>query len=198
MMRPPRFITTLRRDRRGISAVEFALVAPVFFTLLIGSMDLAHWVFARAQLAGAVTAAARSNALETANTATADALVLARVQPIMPDVSLDSTRKSYFDFSDIGRPERWTDSNNNNRCDNNETYIDENGSGSWENDVGAVGNGGANDVVVYSVTATFTPVFKIPFMPDKWNERSFSATAVRKNQPFAVQNARRTATGRCR
>lgn len=192
-----RFMRSLRRDADGISAVEFALVAPVFFTLLIGSLDLAHWILARSQLNGAVNAASRSSALESGNTTTADAMVLERLRPILPGVTITSTRRFYFDFSDIGRAERWTDANGNGTCDNRETFIDENGSHAWENDVGSIGNGGANDVVVYTVTARFSPVFKIPFAPSQWNDRSFTATAVRKNQPYALQNARGTATGQC-
>jgi hypothetical protein len=187
----------LQADCTGVAAVEFATVAPVFLVLLMGSLDAGHTLYTRSVLSGAVEAAARSSALETGNTAQADAMVNEMVAPIAPGMRLTTSRLSYFDFSDIGRPERWTDSNGNDTCDGGEVYIDENRSGGWDEDVGTIGNGGANDVVVYEVRITYDPVFAVPFLPASWLERSASATAVRKNQPFALQRAYSTTTGTC-
>ena len=102
-----------------------------------------------------------------------------------------------FDFVDIGRPERWNDGNNNGQCDNNETYVDENSNGDWDKDIGVTGNGGASDVIIYTVVVKYTPVFRIPFMPAKWYERTLTSTAVRKNQPFAQQTALGSNSGIC-
>lgn len=188
---------SLAEERSGVAAIEFAVVAPVFLVLLMGSLDAGHVIYTRSVLSGAVEAAARSSALETGNTSEADAMVRDMVEPIAPGMELETSRLSYFDFSDIGRPERWTDSNGNDMCDDGEVYIDENRSGAWDEDVGTVGNGGANDVVVYEVRITYDPVFAVPFVPASWLERSASATAVRKNQPFALQRAYSTTTGTC-
>ena len=76
-------------------------------------------------------------------------------------------------------------------------YVDENGSGQWEADVGKAGNGGAGDVVIYTVRATYTPLFKIPFMSETWNSRTMTASAVKKNQPFGDQAALATTAGTC-
>jgi len=187
----------LQMDCAGVAAVEFATVAPVLLVLLMGSLDAGHTLYTRSVLSGAVEAAARSSALETGNTAQADSMVNEMVSPIAPGMRLTTSRLSYFDFSDIGRPERWTDSNGNDTCDDGEVYIDENRSGGWDEDVGTIGNGGANDVVVYEVRITYDPVFAVPFLPASWLERSASATAVRKNQPFALQRAYSTTTGIC-
>jgi hypothetical protein len=66
----------------------------------------------------------------------------------LPGVTVTSTRKAYYDFTDIGRAEKWTDSNNNRVCDNGEPYTDENGDGSWNADIGEAGNGDAGDVIL--------------------------------------------------
>lgn len=42
---PSRFKPTLRRWQRGAAIVEFALVAMIFFTLLIGIMEFGRWMF---------------------------------------------------------------------------------------------------------------------------------------------------------
>lgn len=187
----------LGSDRSGVSATEFALVAPVFLTLLVGILDVGQMGYGNAVLNGAVQKAARDSALETGNTDAADEVVKKIVAPVFPGATYSSARSSYYDFADIGRPERWNDANNNGTCDNNEGYVDENENGAWDADIGLDGNGGANDVVVYSVTATYRPVFRVPFLPEKWQLRSVTGSAVKKNQPFADQREYGSTAGVC-
>jgi hypothetical protein len=152
---------------------------------------------AKSVLNGAVQKAARNASLETANTAAADTLVADSVRPIVPGATFTSTRKSYYDFADIERAEHWNDANNNGTCDNNETYTDENRSGLWDADIGVSGNGGADDVIIYTVTASFKPFFSVPNVPVLSNTRTITASAVKKNQPFADQPAYGSTTRSC-
>ena len=177
--------------------MEFALVAPVFLTMVIGMFDIGQMAYAKSVLSGAVQHAARESSLETGDTARADQIVRDMVGPLLPSTAIISTRVSYYDFADIGRKERWNDLNNNGTCDNSESYVDENRSGSWEADIGTSGNGGAGDVVLYTVTASYTPMFRIPFVPGPWNQRNLQSTAVRKNQPFADQTRYGASSGTC-
>ena len=52
-------------DRSGATAVEFAFIAPVFLTMVMGIMDFGHSVYARAELNGSVQQAARSSTMES-------------------------------------------------------------------------------------------------------------------------------------
>lgn len=117
--------------------------------------------------------------------------------PSCRGAEITSKRVSYYDFVDVGRAERWNDGNGNGICDEDETYTDENSNGQWDEDIGVNGNGGANDTVVYTVTARYSPAFPIPFMPDAWRDATLTATAVKKNQPFANQAEYGTAAGSC-
>lgn len=192
-----RSVGRLRRDERGNALTEFAIVAPVFLTLLLGTFDIGQMVYAKSVLNGAVEQAARKSSLEGGDTDAADKMVERMVRPILPGVVVESERKSYFDFVDVGRAEIFTDANHNETCDNGESYTEEVNIGQWDEDIGQDGNGGANDVVIYTVTATYAPTFKIPFAPASWNERKLTSTAVRKNQPFAAQQAYGTGGGTC-
>ena len=195
--RVPSHLQRLLPDRGGMAAIEFAIVAPVFLTMLIGIFDIGQMAYGRSVLSGAAQNAARSSALETANTTRADEAIREKVAPILPGAEVSSTRVSYYDFSDIGRAERWNDADSDGTCDDGEIYVDENGSGGWDADIGVIGNGGASDVVVYTVTATYTPVFKVPFAPESWNERRLTVSLVRKNQPFADQEEYGSEAGVC-
>ncbi|OCC24504.1 pilus assembly protein TadE [Croceicoccus estronivorus] len=185
-----RHVTRLRKlvaDRSGAAIPEFALAVPIWLMLLMGVLDLGQLAYAKSVLNGAVQDAARSSSLETADTAVADDKVERMVSTIAPHASLTASRLSYYDFADIGRPEAWNDADSDGICNNGETYTDENGNGQWDADIGGTGNGGANDVVLYTVTITYERLFKMPFLPGS-KERSITATAVKKNQPYANQD----------
>lgn len=187
-------VRRLARADDGIAVTEFGLIAPVFLMLMMGFYDISHMAYARSVFSGAVERAAREAALESGDPDDADDMVEDLISPILPGVELETSRLSYFDFADIDRPEPFTDANGNDVCDNGEAYVDQNSNSSWDPDIGQDGNGGANDVVMYTVTATYEPIFKIPFLPEAWNERTLTASAVRKNQPFGDQLARTNAT----
>lgn len=183
--------------RDGVTAIEFGILAPVFLLLMLGTFDIGQMIYGRAILNGAVQQAARSSSLETANTTDADQKVREAILPILPGATMTSERVSYYDFADIGRPEAWDDSNNNAICDNGESYTDENGNGMWDSDVGTSGNGGAGDVVLYTVNISYVPTFPVPFLNNQDGRRTFTATAVKKNQPFADQAEYGSEAGTC-
>ena len=187
----------LLRDSKGAALLEFAFVAPVFITLLLGILNIGQMVYGKVLLAGAVAEAARSATFETADVSVADARVAGIVEHILPGVEITSERKSYYDFPDVSRAEKWNDTNHNGTCDNSETFTDENKNAEWDDDIGVDGNGSANDTVVYTVTATYKPAFTIPFAPQDWSRTSIEASAVKKNQPFALQAEYGTSAGSC-
>ncbi|HEX7709910.1 MAG TPA: TadE family protein [Sphingomonadaceae bacterium] len=184
----------LRKDCSGSVLVEFALTAPLWIYLVMSSLDLGQLAYAKSILDGATQDAARNASLETGDTTAADAMVAKQVRRIAPGATVTTSRVSYYDFADIGRPEKWTDKDRDGECDNSEPYTDENGNGQWDADIGKSGNGGADDVVMYTVTVTYDRLFKMPLSPGV-STRTISATAVRKNQPFASQEGYNESAG---
>ncbi|HMT45675.1 MAG: hypothetical protein RL702_1959 [Pseudomonadota bacterium] len=187
----------LARARDGVAATEFALIAPVFLVLMMGIFNVGQTAYGSSVLNGAVQKAARESSLESGDTDAADAMVRELATPVFPGATFTSERTSYYDFADIGRPEKFNDQNNNGECDGGETYVDENSNGGWDRDIGRSGNGGANDVVVYTVQVRFQPVFRIPFAPEQWGWKTLTASALKKNQPFADQQEYGSSGGTC-
>ena len=187
----------LLRDPTGATAIEFAIVAPVFLLLMLGTANIGQMLYGKILLNGAVEQAARSSSTENGDTTAADTMVQSIVGPLLPGATFTTARYSYYDFSDVGRAEKFTDTNADGTCDNNETYIDENGNGAWDRDIGVSGQGDANDVVVYQVTVRYLPVFRVPFMPNQWSQFTLTSKSVKKNQPFAVQARYATTTRIC-
>lgn len=53
------WLRAIRRDRRGAAAIEFALVAPLFLSLLIGTAELSRWAWGAAATRDLAARAAR-------------------------------------------------------------------------------------------------------------------------------------------
>lgn len=184
-------IATLRDDRKGATAVEFALVSPVLVLLLMGLFDMGFAVYANTMLQGALQRAARSSTVEGAagTLGVIDNAVAAEIHPVVPDASLVFSRKAYVNFTDVGLPEDFTDSNGNGACDAGEPYEDANGSGTWDRDRGAAGLGGARDAVLYTVTMTYTRKFPMASLIGMSETVTNRASTVLRNQPYAMQKS---------
>ncbi|MDP3550554.1 MAG: pilus assembly protein [Novosphingobium sp.] len=188
----------LRTDKRGVTTIEFALVAPVFLMVIVGCLDLGQMVYAKGVLDGAVEKAARDSSLETGDTSLADGMVKNTITKVLPNATVSSTRKSYFDFTNANKGEDLDDENGDGECSEDESFTDLNGNDRWDEDLGEDGNGGANDVIVYTVTVAYDPVFAVPLVPIDWSRREIESTAVKRNQPFALQDGSYTSQpGKC-
>jgi Flp pilus assembly protein TadG len=189
---------SLLRDRRGVSAVEFGLTAPILFLVVFGSLQVAQGYYVRTVLTGSINAAARKSSLQSGqtNSTTLDTLVAKSIKYVMPTASVTFTRKNYAQFTSVGMPEDFTDTNANGSYDSTECFVDMNGNRTWDSDMGQTGLGGANDVVVYTVTVTYKQWFGFAKMFGLPEYQTVPQTTILMNQPFATQ-ATRTGTSVC-
>jgi Flp pilus assembly protein TadG len=181
-----RAIRQLAKDRRGASAVEFALVLPVLLIALLGLLDLGYNMYTATLLEGTIQASARASTLEdaAASTATIDGLVTKAVQDVAPGATLTFKRTAYPSFSSANKPEDYTDTNKNGKCDAGEPFEDVNENGTWDTDQGVSGTGGARDVVVYLVTVTYPRPFPVASMFGASPTFTMKAQTVLTNQPW--------------
>lgn len=194
-----RLLRALRHDREGVTAVEFGLISPVLFMMLLGLFDVAHGVYTTSMVNGAMQSAARNMTIEGAllREAEVDQRVIADVRAVVPTNATVTLRKlKYFDFNDVGRPEDWTDTNNDGICNNNEPYVDVNGNNQWDSNRGANGIGGARDVVLYTATVSYPRLFPIYRFVGMSQNASIQGSTVLRNQPFDEQS-RVTTTRNC-
>lgn len=190
--------TALLRDRRGTSAVEFALTSPILFLVIAGTLDMAQGYYVNTVLQGAVNAAARKSSLQSGQTSTAtlDTLVSGMIKYVMPKASVTFIRKNYSEFSGVGMPEDFTDTNKNGKYDVTECFVDMNGNALWDSDMGKTGLGGANDIVAYTVTVNYKRMFGFGSYLGLPANQTIRGTTILKNQPFATQSTR-TGTSVC-
>ncbi|MEC9066313.1 MAG: TadE/TadG family type IV pilus assembly protein [Pseudomonadota bacterium] len=187
----------LRRDREGVTIIEFAIVAPVLLVFIFGILDLGHGLYMQSVLQGTVQNAGRDAGLESGRVGQAaiDADVRERIKAVMPyldDDDIAIERQNYETFSDVDVPEDFDDTNGSGAYDDNECFTDRNNNGQWDPDVGADGLGGADDVVQYEVTVTYDRLLPFWRMLDLPHRGVAQATTVMRNQPFGQQATRRS------
>lgn len=195
-----RTLARLRDDTSGATIVEFALVAPVLFTMLFGLFDVGHNMYTAQMLQGAIQKAARDSTIEGAasNTTSLDAKVTTAVRAVAPGSTLAFSRKSYSTFTSVSRPEDYDDLNKNGTCDANEPFEDANGNKAWDKDVGNAGFGSARDAVLYTVTVTYKRFFPIyALIPGQTKNFTMTTTTVLRNQPYGVTASTPPGTGNC-
>ena len=180
----------LRGDDRGVTVIEFAIVAPVMLLMMFGLMELTFQAYVQSTLDGAVNASARTATTEksAADQSQLDAKVTSQVQTVIKSAQLTFERKNYETVSDIGKPELFTDVNGNGRRDPKECFIDYNRNNKWDADRGRDGQGGADDFIEYKAIANYKRLFPMAMfgLPDRAQLTSIS---VLRNQPYSGQGA---------
>ncbi|KQM41389.1 TadE/TadG family type IV pilus assembly protein [Sphingomonas sp. Leaf10] len=184
-------IARLNRDRRGATFVEFALLAPVLLLLLMGLFDLSYRSYVQALLTGALQQAARNGTLEgnatTSAAAAIDEQVIRQVRPVAANLTWTSKRSYYRNYDGVDA-EPFDDANRNNKYDPGECFTDMNGNRLWDADPGLDGQGGANDITIYTVEVTYPRLFPLTGLMGLPPDQKISATSALKNQPYDTQS----------
>lgn len=196
--RPARRRGLLRRvlrNNRGVSVVEFALIAPVFIGMLLVVFEFGFAFYAKAVLQGAVEEAARTASLENTSWDRLSDRVNRQVRNVIPasdadtEISFDLDPVYYANYVDINLPEDFEDNNNNNEWDSDECFVDRNGNGVYDTDVGLSGRGGAQDVVTITATLTYVRPFPLWKLFQLDSTQTIRVSTYLRNQPFSAQAA---------
>ena len=181
------------RNDQGVSAVEFALIAPVFFGILLVAFEFGFAFYARAILQGAVEEAARTASLENTQWDEIENLVNNKVRQVIPvsdsetEISFDLDPTYYANYVDLELPEDFEDDNNNNEWDPEECFVDRNSNTTYDVDIGLSGRGGAQDVVVIDATLVYNRPFPIWGLFNLEQTQTIRISTFLRNQPFSAQ-----------
>lgn len=188
----------LLRDNRATSTVEFALIAPALLMSLAGLFEYSHNIYTRTMLEGAIQKAARDSTIEGAEgrAETIDENVTRAVSHIVPRADVAFSRKAYSSFTDVSRPESYTDTNDDGVCNAGEPFEDVNANATWDEDRGRTGQGSARDAVLYEVTVTYQSYFPVAEFLGLDSNNVTKASTVLRNQPYDEQDTM-LAMGNC-
>ena len=179
------------RDDAGATALEFAILTPIFIILLFALVEFSTISFAKSVLEGATTITSRLGKTGYTNETQSREdmlrqLLTEKSHGILDPAKIRITTLIYQGFSTIGAAEPLTDQNGNGQWDAGETFADINGNGEWDSDMGEAGLGGAGDIVVYTVTYPWdvkTPMLE-DIMENENGEFLISSSAVVRNEPY--------------
>lgn len=184
------------RRSEGTAAVEFAFIASILAILVIGTMEVARILFATSVLEGGLREAARFGITgqeldQDARKALVVDIIKAHGAGVVNITDGDVKASSYDNFSAIGQPEPFVDSDDGGPLDNGtydigEVYTDVNCNGQWDADQGQPGLGASNEVVLYTVSYDLPMMTGIlsPFM-GKDGKFPIEASVAVRNEPFS-------------
>lgn len=184
------FLSTLKQEKQGVAAVEFALVVPTFLILLMGGFEVGYTLYIQSVLNGEVQKAARDSSLETGGTSATqtavDTILRNTLLALNNSATITIKRNTYQNFTkaEARQPE---DANGNGVCELGETWYDRNYSGSYDDDGGVDGQGGAKDVVVYEAFVSYPRIFPVAKLIGLSSNVNLEARTVLANQPFGEQ-----------
>ena len=176
-------------DDSGATLVEFGLVAGPFILMLLGIMDLGY--------RGYVDTVSKSVLHQVARDASTGEMTVAEIKQqvndglddlVLKDAVIEVTTESYFDFTNIGKPEKLTtDINGNGEADPGDCYIDNNKNDEFDIDYGIAGTGGPDDIVSYKIEITSPRLFPLASMIGLNETMTISNSTAVRNQPFGAQ-----------
>lgn len=182
------FIQRLRGDLRGVTIVEFALIAPMMIMVMLVVTDFGYRMYVGALVEGTVHRAARRATIGTQTEAQIDDYIRAQLRPIGWRSTIDIEKMNYYEYSGVQKPEKITqDTAPFGSYNVGDCYEDMNGNNVYDTVSGRTGLGGSDDIVYYKVTATFPRVVPLLAILGWSNTEKVTANSVVRNQPFAAQ-----------
>lgn len=179
------------RDLRGVSAVEFAIMAPVLIMTVTGILEVSMMLAVSSLIEGGLRDAARYG---ITGYVPAGSTREEEIKKIIGEATIglvDMTKAEittlvYPSFGDIGQPEPWDDQNSNGVYDIGEPFTDINSNGQWDPDMGAAGLGGPGEIVLYKIKydlGLMTPLLA-PIMGGADGKVTLRASIAVRNEPY--------------
>ncbi|MEO9600675.1 TadE family protein [Parasphingorhabdus sp.] len=176
-------------DQTGATLVEFGLIAGPFLLMLLGIMDIGYRGYVDTVAESVLHRVARDASI---GEMTADE-ISEQVNDGLEDLVLKNavvtvSTESYYDFTNIGKPEKLTtDNNGNGTVDPGDCYIDNNGNGEFDVDYGVGGTGGPDDIVNYKIHIVSPRLFPLASMIGLDENMTITNSTAVRNQPFGAQ-----------
>ncbi|MEH3106890.1 MAG: pilus assembly protein [Sphingomonas fennica] len=178
----------LLRDTRGVSAVEFAIIAMPMLIAFLGVIDLGMRQYMSSLLQDSMDQAARQVTVGGVTPAAITTFVNDRMRMVLPGSNTVVTPQSYSNFSKVGKPEPiTTDTAPIGSYNTGDCFTDLNRNGRWDANGGAGGHGTGDDVVYYTAVARYPAIMPMRALLGWSDTTEVSATMMMRNQPYAAQ-----------
>ncbi|MBI1273961.1 MAG: pilus assembly protein [Alphaproteobacteria bacterium] len=179
-----------QNGERGSTAVEFAFIAPVLFSVMLGTIEVSMIMFVQHQLEGAAYNASRTGKTGykeagKTQTETIKAALIKHLSNVIDTDEITISSEAYTTFSKVGQPEPYVDANGNGHWDTGENFTDVNGNGTYDTDQGKTGAGSSSEIVVYTIGYPWK--IMTPLMSEIFGNNGdypLEAKIVVRNEPY--------------
>jgi Flp pilus assembly protein TadG len=186
-----KFLTRFRQDREGTAIIEFAIVAPMLFLLLIGIIEVGLIFFTTIVLEGATNIGSRIGRTGYTPTGmTREDYIRSQIVSFsggyLDPADLQIDMLAYQGFNNINQPEPCHIAVCTEQTTNPSEFDDINGNGHWDPDQGIAGAGNGRAIVLYRVNydwPIFTPMMR-GVLGDPNGNFPIGAIATVRNESF--------------
>ena len=181
----------LRDNRRGATIVEFGILILPLTVVLLVMFDFTYRIYLGAVVEGALHSAARKATVGNQTSDSIDAYIRSQLVAFQKNVTVTINKKSYSQFSGVGKDEKYIDSNANGKYDAGvDCYYDDNGNGKYDLAAtsGRAGLGSSDDLVLYTVTADFPRIVPLTKFLGWAAAEQVQSNMVLRNQPYGSQS----------
>jgi len=193
VIRARRLLRRLAHERRGATVVEFAIISLPLVIVLFVLVDFGFRIYLQSIVDGTLVRAARKATVGTMTGTQIDAYVTSQLSNFSTNVRPDHiaiTKRSYYQFSGIGKGEKITSDTAPLGVYNvGDCYEDANNNGVYDGpgSSGTSGIGGSDDIVYYTVTVTFPSIVPLYGLMGWSSTETINSTTILRNQPYASQ-----------
>lgn len=183
------FLPRLCRNQQGITSLEFALIAPVLVLFVMGIIEFSMIMYTTTIMESATNSTSRlgKTGYDPSGITREQAIINSihsRTAGLLNPANLTLTTKVYADFNKVGKPEPCINPLNP-PCHGTPgiNYIDANGNGLWDSDMGDAGLGSAGEIVLYVVSYPW-PITTPMIAAIMGNTYDITVRTVVRNEPF--------------
>ncbi|MDB5701512.1 MAG: hypothetical protein JWL66_1711 [Sphingomonadales bacterium] len=175
-------------DCRGITVVEFGLIAVPMCLMILPPIDLAYNAYVQSIIQGSLVKAARLSTTGQYTNTQIDQVVRDQLGEFDRNATITITRTSYPNFSAVSSPERIiTDTAPIGTYNIGDCYIDQNNNGQWDSDMGKAGEAGSpDDAVLFKVTMTYAHIIPMTALLGFSANQTITSSTIVQNQPYAA------------
>ena len=179
----------LARNNGGATLVEFGFVALPLSLVIMGIADMGYQSYLNVVTKGVLDRAARAASVGSLTSSQIDTFISEQMAAVVSkQATISTVKKSYYNFSRIGKPEKLlTDTNPIGTYNSGDCFEDVNNNGTYDTDTGAAGLGSADDVIYYQVTVSMPRLFPMAKLLGWSANQSATSSAIIRNQPWANQ-----------
>jgi Flp pilus assembly protein TadG len=176
---------TLHHDTRGATIVEFAMIVPVLVGLLLSILEVGYQGYVTAVVQGALSKASRQVTVGNRTATDVVTTIKSEVESIVPAKYVTVATRRYYNFSNVGKPEKITsDTDPKGTYNLGDCFEDANNNGAYDSNPGDTGVGSADDIVYYTVNVVYPNLTPVGALLSWGPTRTVSASTVIRNQPF--------------